>query len=119
MHIWGQTVVNLIVEQVAALLTYQDELLNMAKLLFNASRQGFSYACRTEMLRATSRLLVLLVGIGAGRGFGGVGAVVIGQFCVGDRNASVGKMVGLGGDLRGKPGGGGVRRVLMVHETRE
>jgi len=30
MHICGQTVVNLIVEQVAALLTYQDELLKAA-----------------------------------------------------------------------------------------
>jgi hypothetical protein len=42
MDICGQTVVNLIVQQVAALLTYQDELLNVAKLVFNASRQEFS-----------------------------------------------------------------------------
>jgi hypothetical protein len=42
MHICGQTIVDLIVEQVAALFTDEDELLNVAKLVFNASRQKFS-----------------------------------------------------------------------------
>jgi hypothetical protein len=42
MDICGKTVVNLFVEQVAAFLTNQDELLNVAKLVFNPSRQVFS-----------------------------------------------------------------------------
>src|SRR6266481_8674969 len=112
MHICGQTVVNLIVEQVAALLTYQDELLNVAKLV-NASRQEFSQACRNEMPRATSRLFVLPVGIGAGLGFRGVGVLVVGLFCVRDREVTGGRMVGLGGEFPVKPEGADVRRILI------
>jgi len=41
-HLWGQTFVNLIVKQVAALLTDKDELLHLTKLVFNPSRQVFS-----------------------------------------------------------------------------
>ena len=70
------------------------------------------------MLRATSRLLVLLVGIGAGLGFRSVGALVIGQFCVRDREASGGRMVGLGGDFPVKPEGADVRRILIAHAMR-
>jgi hypothetical protein len=42
MHIGGQTLVNLIVQEVAALLTDQDEPLNVAKPVFNALRQELS-----------------------------------------------------------------------------
>ena len=70
------------------------------------------------MLRATSRLLVLLVGIGAGLGFRGVGALVIGQFCVRDREVTGGRMVGLGGEFPVKPEGADVRRILIAHAMR-
>ena len=67
------------------------------------------------MLRATSRLFIFPVGLGAGLGFRGVGVLVIGQFCVRDREASGGRMVGLGGEFPVKPEGADVRRILIAH----
>ena len=70
------------------------------------------------MLRATSRFFVLPVGVGAGLGFRGVGVLVIGQFCVCDREASGGRMVGLGGEFPVKPEGADVWRILIAHAMR-
>ena len=70
------------------------------------------------MPRATSRLFVLPVGIGTGLGFRGVGVLVIGQFCVRDREVTGGRMVGLGGEFPVKPEGADVRRILITHAMR-
>src|SRR6516225_414388 len=118
MHIWGETVVNLIVEQVAALLTDQDELLSVAKLVFNLSRQGFSETCWIEMNLVPSKLLVFPVGRDAGLGFRGMGFLVFGQFCICHREASGGKMVGSGGEFPVKPAGTDLRRILIAHAMR-
>ena len=70
------------------------------------------------MLRATSRLFVLPVGKGAGLGFRGVGVLVIGPFCLRDRQASGGKTVGLGGEFPVKPEGADFRRILIARAMR-
>jgi hypothetical protein len=99
MYIGGQAVGDLIVEQVAAFLTDPDELMNVAKLVINGSRQEFSSASRNETLRATSRVSVFPGDMGTGPWFRGVRVPVIGQFCVRDTEASEGGMVSLGGEF--------------------
>src|SRR5215468_9919456 len=118
MDICGQTVVNLIVQQVAALLTYEDELPNVAKLVFNASRQEFSRT-RWEVMRwSTSRLVVFPGGKGARLRFRGVSVLVIGQFCVRDREARGGRMVRPGGEFPVHPERAEIRRILIAHSMR-
>src|SRR5215471_7509719 len=118
MDICWQTVVNLFVEQVAAFLTKQDKLLNVAKLVFNPSRQVFSRTRWNEMKRVTSKLLVFPVGRGAGLGFRRVGIHVISKFCIRNRKARGGKMVTAGGEFPVKPEGADIRCILITHAMR-
>src|SRR5215469_4139194 len=118
MHVCGQTVVNLIVQQVAALLTYQNELLNVAKLVFNASCQEFLLTRWNLMGWPTSTLVVFPGGRGAGLRFRGVSVLVIGQFCVRDREARGGRMVRPGGEFPVQPEGAEIRRILIAHSMR-
>ena len=66
------------------------------------------------MVQATSRPCLLPVGMGW-LGFWAVSMLVIGQFCVSDREASSGSMVGLRCEFPVKPEGADVRSILIAH----
>src|SRR5215471_16972566 len=67
---------------------------------------------------ATSRLVVFPGGKGAGLRFRGVSVLVIGQFCVRDREARGRRMVRPGGEFPVKPERADIRRILIAHSMR-
>src|SRR5262245_25043041 len=70
------------------------------------------------MKRVTSKRLVFLVGRGAVLRFRGVSVLVIGQFCIRNREARVGRMVRPGGEFLVKPERADIRRILIAHAMR-
>ena len=66
----------------------------------------------------TSRLVVFPGGRGAGLRFRGVSILVIGQFCVRDREARGRRMVRSGGEFPVKPERADIRRILIAHAMR-
>ena len=58
------------------------------------------------------------MGRGAGLRFRGVSFLVIGQFCVRDREAGGGRMVASGSKFTVKPEGTNLRRILIAHAMR-
>jgi hypothetical protein len=67
------------------------------------------------MRRANSRVFLLPLRERTGLGFWGVGALVIGELRIGNREASRGRMVDAGGEFAAKAAGADVGGILVAH----
>ena len=83
-HIWGKAFVDFIIEEIAALLADNQELLEITELVINGPRQECSSACWNGIiLQATSKVFVFSGLRAAGLGLGGVCVLEVSQLRVG------------------------------------
>ena len=114
-QIWGKAFVDLVIEEIAALLSDNQELLEITELVFNGPRQECSSACWNRIiLQATSKGFVVSGLRAAGPGLGSVCALVGSKLRVGHRERGRGRMTGRRGKFAAKPDGADGGRILVA-----